>query len=209
MKYKNLKRRVIEISKRHNLSHIGSCLTMIDILAKIYEKKGCRDVVIVSNGHAGLAQYVCLEAYNGKNADDLYNKHGVHPNYDLEDGIYASTGSLGHGIGIAVGYALADRTRTVYVTLSDGELAEGSVYEAWQIASAQKLENLEIHINANGYGAYRRIYPYKIAEMTCIFGNLDVKIHHTEFEFPFLNGLDAHYCTLSDSDYQLGMEMTL
>jgi len=209
MKYKNLKRRVIEISKKHNLSHIGSCLTMIDILAKIYEKKGCRDVVVVSNGHAGLAQYVCLEAYNGKNADDLYSKHGVHPNYDLADGIYASTGSLGHGIGIAVGYALADRTRTVYVTMSDGELAEGSVYESLQIASAQKLENLEIHINANGYGAYRRIYPYKIAEMTCIFGNLDVKIHHTEFEFPFLEGLDAHYMTLNDEQYQLALDMTL
>ena len=209
MKYKNLKRRVIEISKKHNLSHIGSCLTMIDILAKIYEKKGCRDVVVVSNGHAGLAQYVCLEAYNGKNADDLYRKHGVHPNYELADGIYASTGSLGHGIGIAVGYALADRTRTVYVTMSDGELAEGSVYESLQIASAQKLENLEIHINANGYGAYRRIYPYKIAEMTCIFGNLDVKIHHTEFEFPFLEGLDAHYMTLNDEQYQLALDMTL
>ena len=182
---------------------------MIDILAKIYEKKGCRDVVVVSNGHAGLAQYVCLEAYNGKNADDLYSKHGVRPNYDLADGIYASTGSLGHGIGIAVGYALADRTRTVYVTMSDGELAEGSVYESLQIASAQKLENLEIHINANGYGAYRRIYPYKIAEMTCIFGNLDVKIHHTEFEFPFLEGLDAHYMTLNDEQYQLALDMTL
>ena len=181
---------------------------MIDILAHIYEKKGCRDVVILSNGHAGLAQYVCLEAYNNQDAEALLLKHGVHPNYDIEAGIYASTGSLGHGLGIAVGYALADRSRTVYCTVSDGELSEGSIYEALQIASAQKLENLEIHVNANGYGAYRRIYPYKLAEMSCIFSNLFVRIHLTEFEFPFLQGLDAHYCTLNEENYKLGMEMT-
>lgn len=52
----------------------------------------------------------------------------------LEDGIWASSGSLGHGIGIAVGYALADPQRLVYVTISDGECAEGSVWEALAIA---------------------------------------------------------------------------
>lgn len=181
---------------------------MIDMLANIYEKKGYRDVVILSNGHAGLAQYVCLEKYNGKDAEQLFLKHGVHPNYDKKDGIYASTGSLGHGLGIAVGYALADRSRTVYCTVSDGEMSEGSIYEALNIASSQKLENLEVHINANGYGAYRRIYPYKMASLSCLFQDLFVRIHYTENEFPFLNGLDAHYMTMSDDDYKLGMEMT-
>lgn len=209
MRNKNLKKRIIEISKKHNLSHIGSCITMIDILAKIYEKKGYRDIVIVSNGHAGLAQYVCLEAFEGKDAEALFKKHGVHPNYDLQDGLFASTGSLGHGLGIAVGYALSDRSRTVYCTISDGELAEGSIYESLHIASNHKLENLEIHINSNGYGAYRRIYPYKIAELTSIFSNLNIKIHHTEFEFPFLAGLDAHYMTMNDDQYQLAMQMTI
>lgn len=182
---------------------------MIDILAKIYSKKGYRDVVIVSNGHAGLAQYVCLEKFQGKDAEQLLLKHGVHPNYDLKDGIYASTGSLGHGLGIAVGYALADRSRTVFCTLSDGEMAEGSIYEALNIAASLKLENLEVYVNANGYGAYRRIYPYKMANLSCIFDNLLVRIHYTEFEFPFLEGLNAHYMTLTPEDYQLGMEMTL
>lgn len=204
----DLKQRILEISYKKKLSHIGSCLTMVDLLARIYEKKGKRDIVIVSNGHAGLAQYVCIEKYEGGNAEELFDKHGVHPSYDPENGIYASTGSLGHGIGIAVGYAAAQRSKSIFCTLSDGEVSEGSVYEALQIAQVLKLENLQVHINANGYGAYRRIYPYKIADLTCIFGNIDVRVHYTEFEFPFLKGLDAHYCTLSDEDYQLGKYLT-
>ena len=67
--------RVIDISLRHNLSHLGSCLTAIPILVEIFEEMKVGDKFVLSNGHAGLAYYVALEHYRGINAEDTLIKY--------------------------------------------------------------------------------------------------------------------------------------
>lgn len=200
---KPLHKRIIDISYKLGLSHIGSNLTAVDILDRIYRDRSYDDPVILSSGHAGLALYVVLEKYEGKDAEKLFRKYGVHPERSAEDRIYCSTGSLGHGIGIATGMALADRTRTVHVLLSDGECAEGSVYEAFNIIREQKLGNMQIHINFNSYGAYRRIFIRSITPLAQIIESCcDLKIHNTKLPpVPFMMGLQAHYHVLNANEY--------
>ena len=148
--------RLLNISYKHNLSHLGSCITVLPILEEIYNNKKETDIVILSCGHAGLAQYVVIEQTStGKiDAEDLLHDMGIHPVRDPNNGIHVSTGSLGCGILIAVGLALANKNRNVYCVISDGECAEGSVWEALSFCNTNNLINLIIHVNINGYSAY-------------------------------------------------------
>ena len=109
-------KRILEISYKHNLSHIGSCLTMYPIIEQIYNEKKENDIVILSAGHAGLAQYVQIEKHSKGliNAEDLLNNMGIHPIRDINNGIYVSTGSLGSGILVGVGVAISNKNRNVY-----------------------------------------------------------------------------------------------
>ena len=130
MKDTNLHKRLLKLLYDHNEEHVGSCFSCIDIIDSIFENKGEDDIFILSNGHAAYALYSVLEKYYDHiDADNLVIKHGGHPNHD-EDNHYASTGSLGMGIMIAVGRALANPNRLVHVMISDGESTEGSVWEA-------------------------------------------------------------------------------
>lgn len=225
---KLLLRRILEISFKHKLSHIGSCLSTIDILDSIYAIKSKDEPVVLSNGHAGVALYTILEKYESKDAEALYKKHGVHPNRNLKDGIYVSTGSLGQGLPIAVGMAIADKNKTVYCIISDGECAEGSIWESTRVAAEQKLSNLKILVNANGLGAYDEIDIKSLPDRFKSFGckvietnghRVDkiskaltsrdrtkplVIIAKTKVDhMPFLQGIDAHYMVMNESDYSL------
>jgi transketolase len=194
----SLERRVIDISYKHKTSHIGSCLTAVNIIDKIFEEK--QDApFILSAGHAGVALYAVLEKYGLGDAEELYRKHGVHPNTDVH--IACSSGSLGHGIGIAVGMALADRTRVVYCLLSDGECAEGSVWEALRIAAECHLDNLRVHVNANGYGANCEIDGNALTQRLRAF--FPCTVHRTNLcEWPeYLRGLQGHYHVLQKDEY--------
>jgi len=198
----SLENRVLELSYRHHLSHIGSCLTAVNPIEAIYKVKKPNEPFILSSGHMGLALYCVLEAWGFGDAEDLVKKYGTHPDRDFKRGIYASTGSLGHGIGIAVGMALADRTRNVYVVISDGEAAEGSVWEALRIAGDQRLENLRISIICNGYGAYGKIDVEVLEKrLQWFYPTLVIKVNM--FNYPwFLQGQDAHYVTLTEEQYK-------
>lgn len=199
---KKLKKRVLDISFTRKLSHIGSCLSALSIIYEIYKVKG-DSPFILSSGHAGLALYTILEHFEGKNAEKLFDKHGVHPNRDLEDGIYVSTGSLGHGLGIAVGMALSNRDEEVYCLVSDGECAEGSIWEALNVVKAQNLLNLKIYVNCNWYGAYSVISPYDLKLKLDAFAP-NVRSRETSVEqLPFLKGQKAHYHVMSAEDYKL------
>jgi len=197
-----LEKRILELSHKLKLSHIGSALATVNTLDRIYSIRKEDDPVILSNGHAGLALYVVLEKYFNYDAEELFKQHGVHPNRDMEHGIWASTGSLGHGIGIAVGYALADRTRTVYVTISDGEASEGSLWEALAIARKYELENLRVALIANGYSAYDKVDIDDLdIRINSFYPTLMVK--HNMFSYPeYLQGLQGHYHVLSDEEYK-------
>jgi transketolase len=152
-----LSNRILEITKKHNLSHLSSCLTTLPILIDIFSKKTESDHFVLSNGHSGLALYVILEHLYKLDAEELLLKHGIHPNRDLIFKLEVSTGSLGSGILIATGLALGDKNHNTYVIISDGESAEGSIWEALRFSYEQKLTNLKIYVNANGHSAYDNI----------------------------------------------------
>jgi len=193
MEISTLKQRILDISLKHNLSHLSSCLTSVDILDEIYATRRDDEPVILSNGHAGLALYVILEKYYGKDAEELLLKHGVHPNFDAEDGIYCSTGSLGLGITVSVGYALARRDQNVYCLISDGESFEGSVWESLNFAHKAKLDNLKIYANINGQAAYDLVDSDRlIAQLTTFLPSVNIRKTHCD-QFPFLNGIQGHY----------------
>lgn len=201
MKNKELVKRILDISYRHKLSHIGSCLTALPIIEEIYSIKKKDEKFVLSSGHAHLAHAVVMEKYGIiPDAEENIKKYGIH--CDRRGGCDVSTGSLGHGLPIAVGMALSEHKRKVYSLISDGECSEGSIYEALRIATEQKLPNLRVYLNFNGWGAYKRI-----EDMFIDFGGA-VQLRETNVEqFPFLKGQDAHYAIMSDEDYNLAWSM--
>jgi transketolase len=198
----NLKKRILDIAYKYKLSHLGSYLSSVDIIDEIYQKKKSDDIFILSSGHAALALYVILEKYEGRDAELLFNKHGGHPHRDEDNGIYCSTGSLGLGITIAVGRALANPKRKVYVLLSDGECAEGSVWEALRFIHDQNIKNIEIYVNINGYAAYDKInIEYLTNRLNSFLPNINTRYTSVN-QYPFLKGINAHYHVMSEEDYK-------
>lgn len=197
-----LEKRILELSHKYKLSHIGSCLMAVGPIEAVYKVKKPSEPFILSCGHAGLALYVVLEAWGFGDAEDLVKKYGTHPDRDMERGIWASTGSLGHGIGIAVGMAIADRSRNVYVIISDGEAAEGSVWESLRVAGQLKLENLRVAIICNGYGAYGKI-DVEVLEKRLQWFYPTLIIKANTFNYPdWLQGQQAHYLVMTDEQYK-------
>src|SRR3990167_11062130 len=150
---KALRLRIIDMSFQRNLSHIGSCLSAVDIIDAIYKVKKRNEKFVLSNGHAGIALYAILEK-NKILSPSITKKLNIHPDRNKKIGIDVSTGSLGHGLPIALGIALANRNKHVYCIISAGECTEGSIWETLRIASDKKVSNLKIILNANGWGAY-------------------------------------------------------
>ena len=198
----NLKKRILEIAYKHKLSHLGSYLSAVDIIDEIYKSKNKEDIFILSSGHAALALYVVLEKYEGKNAEELFLKHGGHPHRDEENGIYCSTGSLGLGITVAVGRALANKNRKVHVLISDGESAEGSVWEALRFIKESNLSNIEVYVNVNGYAAYDKVdTKYLVDRLKAFLPTINIRYTSVN-QYPFLRGLNAHYHVMSEEDYK-------
>jgi transketolase len=203
-----LRKRLLKLLYEHKEEHVGSCFTCLDIIDDIYAKKNEDDIFILSNGHAAYALYVILEKYyDHVDADALVEKHGGHPNRDEENHIYCSTGSLGSGLGIAVGRALANPNRMVYVTITDGEAAEGIVWEALRYIEEYNVENIEIHVNANGWACYDPVdVDYLERRLKAFLPR--IVIHRTNVnEFPFTQDLDAHYYKLTKEDYEEGLKV--
>ena len=198
----NLKSRILEIAYKHKLSHLGSYLSAVNIIDKIYSQKHPEDVFILSSGHCALALYVVLEKYEGKDAEDLFTKHGGHPHRCIEDGIHCSTGSLGLGITVAVGKAIANKNRKVYVLISDGECAEGSIWESLRFIQENNINNIEVYVNVNGYAAYDKVdSKYLVDRLQAFLPNINIE-YTTVNQYPFLRGLNAHYHVMSEDDYK-------
>jgi transketolase len=148
---------VLEVSLAAGTCHIGSSLSLVDVLTVLYgEVLGEHDRFLLSKGHAALGFYSVLSRAGKIDADELlagYCRDGGrfpgHPERGLP-GVEITGGSLGHGLSIGVGLALADRKRRVFCLLGDGELNEGSVWEALALAGHLKLSNLTVIVDANG-----------------------------------------------------------
>lgn len=161
---------VIRNSKMANVGHIGSALSIADLVGVLYQdvikindpKYNERDRFILSKGHAVLALYAALflKGFLTEEQLDSYCIEGtqiaVHPKHFLP-GIEFTTGSLGQGITFAVGAALAAKIqksdRKIYCLMSDAELNEGSFWEAILFAAHHKLSNLCIMLDLNGQQA--------------------------------------------------------
>lgn len=199
---KELKKRILDIAYKNKLSHLGSYLSSVDIIDEIYSKKHKDDIFILSSGHAALALYVVLEKHEGRDADELFKKHGGHPHRDEENGLYCSTGSLGTGITIAVGRALANPKRKVHVLISDGEAAEGSIWESLRFIKDNHVENIEVYVNINGYAAYDKVdVEYLVVRLRAFLPSINLYFT-TVNQAPFLKGLNAHYHVMSEEDYK-------
>lgn len=196
-----LRKRIAEIAYKHKLGHLGSYFSSLEIIDEIYSKMEEEDVFILSSGHAALALYVVLEKYKGLDAEELFLKHGGHPHRDEAMGLYCSTGSLGMGLPIALGRAVADRLRKVWVLISDGECAEGSIWESLKTIYEEGLENLQVYVNCNGYAAYKTVNATYLSQRLRSFLPR-IEIRHTSVDqYPFLKGLNAHYHVMSESDF--------
>lgn len=194
--------RILEISYKKGLSHLSSCLTAFRLIDNVYKVKKDDEAFVLDNGHAALALYVALEKWYFLDAEKLFDKHGVHPNRDPENRIWASTGSLGQGLPIAVGMALADRKKLVYVLTSDGSMAEGSNWEALRIAGEQRLENLRVTCNANGYSAYQSVDP-ELLDLRMQYFFPSLVLRPNLFEQPdWIQGINGHYVTMDEEKYK-------
>jgi transketolase len=199
---KELRKRLVEIAYKNKLGHLGSYFSSLEIIDEIYSKMDKDDIFILSSGHAALALYVCLEKYKGVNAEMLFEKHGGHPHRDEENFIHCSTGSLGLGITVALGRAVANPNRKVHVLISDGECAEGSIWESLKTIVEQNITNIEVYVNVNGYAAYMEVDSVYLEQRLKAFLP-SINIRHTSVEqFPFLKGLNAHYHVMNEENYQ-------
>lgn len=173
---RNLRYQVVQMSHAARTPHLGSSLSCIDILVAAYwlslsldplkPDDPDRDRFILSKGHAAPALYVALAARGFFPSDwlDSFAQNGGHlpeqPAPGCAPGVELATGSLGHGLPVGCGFALAGRIlnrpyRTT-VVLSDGECNEGSVWEAALFASAKKLGGLTVVVDYNKWQATGR-----------------------------------------------------
>jgi transketolase len=168
------RRRILDISQTVSAMHVApafSCLEITDLIyhdLMRYDEREAKflDTFVMSKGHGCLIQYVILETFDILTAKDIAGyckpegKLGAHPDYGVS-GIAASTGSLGHGMGIATGMAYADKLKgddaITYVVLSDGEFQEGSTWEAMMMAANLKLNNLVCFLDLNDFGGLARM----------------------------------------------------
>ena len=197
---RKLKARALELTYTHKLSHLSSVLNALPVLYNIY-KTDPDAVCILSAGHAGLAQYVVLEHFKNVDAEELLNVHGIHPNRDVKNHLYCSTGSLGSGLPIAVGFALANKAKKVYCVMTDGECAEGSIWESLRFINVKSVTNLIPIVIINGQSAYEYLsLTYLENRLQAFLPRIQIELA-SSFLTENINGLLSHYRVLDQTDY--------
>lgn len=188
--------KITKLTYENDLSHYGSSLGVYRVLKEIEKVKQTEDLVVLDEAHGALGYYVWLEEQGKANAQELFDKHGVHQNRDTDHEIWVSGGSLGLAGSISLGMALADRSRNVFVIFSDGALAEGIWAECLRIAKEYEIYNWRPYLNFNGYGAMREIDLDTVKEYLDGIG-FPVNIIETK-----VNGLDDHYRKVTKEEYE-------
>jgi transketolase len=163
-----VRKKIVTLAHKNKASHIGGALSITDILAVLYSRilkfdvndpaNANRDRLFYSKGHACLGLYAVLQelGFYSDEALDTFTADGSyftsHVNHKVP-GIELSTGSLGHALGVACGVALAGKRKNadwgVYTIVSDGELDEGSNWEALLFAPHHQLNNLTVIVDYN------------------------------------------------------------
>ncbi|MDB5053046.1 MAG: Transketolase domain protein [Bacilli bacterium] len=176
MENTNIRKSILHMVHYSKSSHVGTCLSIVDILYVLYYKvmhisptnpmMADRDKFILSKGHGGAALYATLAEkgyFPKKYLDQYYIDGGILPGHlDMEavPGVEASAGSLGHGLSIGIGMAIANQLDQmkghIYVLVGDGECNEGSIWEAAMLASTLQLKNLTVIIDYNKLQSFGR-----------------------------------------------------
>lgn len=151
-KAKELRKNVLKLALEKGDGHLGGSFSIIEILISLSEEVlNKEDKFILSKGHSCYPLYILLREKGYK------PKISGHPEIDEKNGIWCTTGSLGHGLPIGVGMALARKLKPtkgrIYVLMGDGEVQEGTTWEASLIACHHKLDNLTVIIDKNNLQA--------------------------------------------------------
>ena len=196
------RKRILDISQTVSALHAApafSCLEITDTCYHGLMRSDGQDTFLMSKGHGCMAQYAILEDIGVLPTEDLdayCTAHGIlgaHPDYG-NPGIEASTGSLGHGMAMAVGMAVAERNKAgggadagvIYCVLSDGEIQEGSTWEAIMMVSTLGLTNLVAIVDNNDFQSLGRT-----SETHPSFYPLIEKLEAFGWEAASVNGHDA------------------
>jgi transketolase len=196
--------RMLEILRKSQASHIGSCLSVVEILLAVYKnvdlekiknKADDRDRVILSKGHSAAALYTMLNHFGLLPDKELETYHqngsllGGHVTANVH-GVEHSTGALGHGLSVGVGISIGLKSKKsrsrVYTIVGDGELQEGSVWEAITSAAHLKLNNLCLLVDYNklsGVGKTNEtcnLEPLTAKLLTFGFNSMEVDGHNLE-----------------------------
>ena len=197
------RRRILDISQKVTALHAAPAFSCVEITDVIYrglmrpapDGKGFSDAFLMSKGHGCMTQYAVLEAL-GILASEELDRYctpqgilGAHPDRG-NPGIEASTGSLGHGMGIAVGMAHAEKIlrsgKRIFAVLSDGELQEGSSWEGAMKAANLHLANLLAFVDLNDIGGLE-----KMSQSHTAFYPLREKFESFGWESAEVNGHDC------------------
>ena len=203
---KDLRKKVFITGYKGGMAHLASCFSCIDMIYALYSKGilqydhndpkwNERDRFILSKGHAGLAFYSVL-LHESLITEQMYESYlteesliGGEPCMRDCEWVEASTGSLGHGLPVAVGMAIALKSNKshakVYVMLGDGECQEGSVWESMIVAASMKLNNLVVILDNN------KIQKMDLTENTMGTPDWEEKLASFGFEVRTVNGHDV------------------
>lgn len=177
-----IRKTVLSVANQAKSPHIGSAFSCVDIISALYfrvlnlDPYERRDIFLLSKAHAAMALYATL-FHRGLMSEDIlygYYKNGgslpAHTDKNTHDYVEISAGSLGHALPIAIGMAMAfknnidDKDRNIYVLMGDGEIQEGSIWEAAMLGSRLKLNNIVALIDRNdlqGYGRASELVEYE------------------------------------------------
>ncbi|MFA6196754.1 MAG: transketolase [Sulfurimonas sp.] len=173
-KANNIRKNILKIAHSSRGPHSGTALSCVDILTVLYfdtlnipsfEDEN-RDIFILSKGHGAMALYATLYEKNYLSKEDFfsYYQNGgalpAHLDKNTNKAIEVSSGSLGHGLPQALGFAYSKKLKNldskVYVLMGDGETQEGSIWEAAMLAPKMGLDNLTVFIDRNNLQGYGR-----------------------------------------------------
>ncbi len=190
-----VKRRFLGMYKAANAGHVGSSLSCAEILVFLrFSWMRAEDRLLLSKGHAAAALYSALAEYGTISKEEIgtFYHDGTslpaHPPVDRIEGIPFATGSLGHGLSLSAGFALAARlkgeNRRAFCITSDGELDEGSTWEAALFIAHRRLDNVVWVIDRNGIQGIGR------TEEVCALEPLEAKLKAFGYHVAKANGHD-------------------
>jgi transketolase len=208
MSYKNfypivLRKTVLEMAYAGSAVHIGCAFSIIEILAVLYRKylkypnndplNSARDYLVLSKGHGVMAQYACMREL-GWLPDSAFNQYFSDGSNlkGLSDsripGLEVTSGSLGHGFSVGVGFALGAKLKATqqktYALVGDGELNEGPIWEGALFAAHHQLNNFMVIVDENGFQAMG--YTKEILDL----GSIQRKFETFGFEVESVDGHD-------------------